>query len=114
MNRLRTLDLGPYRGREFFATIFVEPDPADSDAFTHPEDAEQWGISIHFQPDVPYEPHVEVARIDTAHGQPHFDRLFEQGQPKEWLGADYSYEDARRDLLSNWKQYADRYLDTHS
>jgi hypothetical protein len=47
MHKLRTLDLGPYRGREFFATIFVEPDPTDSDGFTVPDDAEKWGISIH-------------------------------------------------------------------
>lgn len=113
MHKLRTLDLGPYRGREFFATIFVEPNPAESDSVTVPDDVEEWGISIHFQPDEPYENHVEVARIDTAHGEPHFDKLYKQVQPKEWLGANYTYDDARRDLFSNWKHYASQYLDIH-
>ena len=36
MNRLRTRTLPPRRGRDFFATIFVEPDPADFDSFTVP------------------------------------------------------------------------------
>lgn len=112
MHKLRTLGLGPYRGREFFATVFVEPNPANRDSFTLPDDAEQWGITIHFQPDEPYDDHVEVARIDTVHGEPHFDRLFEPDQPKEWLGTEYTYEDARRDLFSNWKHYAGQYLDT--
>lgn len=112
MHKLRTLDLGPYRGREFFATIFVEPDPTDSDGFTVPDDAEKWGISIHFQPDEPYENHVEVARIDTAHGEAHFDKLFKQDQPKEWLGENYTYEDARQELFPKWKHYASQYLDS--
>ena len=77
MHKLRTLNLPPHRGRDFFATIFVEPDPAESESFTVPDDAEQWGMSIHFQPDDPYESQVGVARIDTAHGEPHFDRLYE-------------------------------------
>ena len=113
MHKLRTLTLPPHRGRDFFATIFVEPDPAESESFTVPGDAEQWGMSIHFQPDDPYESQVEVARIDTAHGEPHFDRLYEPGQRKEWLGQSYTYHDAQNDLLSNWRTYADQYFQNH-
>ena len=113
MKHLRTLNLPPHRGRDFFATIFVEPDPANSDSFTVPDDADQWGISIHFQPDNPYESHLQVARIDTEHGEPHFDRLYEPDQPKEWLGTDYTYEQARQELFSNWREYADQYLQNH-
>lgn len=61
----------------------------------------------------PYARHVEVARIDTEHGEPHFDRLFEPDQPKEWLGQGYTYADARRKLLSNWRDYADQFLENH-
>lgn len=114
MHHLRTLNLPPHRGRDFFATIFVEPDPDEYDSFTLPDDAEQWGMSIHFQPAEPYESHVEVARIDTAHGEPHFDRLYEPDQRKEWLGDDYTYDDARQVLLSNWRAYADQFFRNHS
>lgn len=71
------------------------------------------GLSVPFQPDDPYTSHVEVARIDTEHGEPHFDRLYESDQPKDWLGQDYPYEDARADLLSNWREYADQFLKNH-
>ena len=113
MHRLRTLNLPPHRGRDFFATVFVEPAPADFDSFDLSNDPEQWGMSVHFQPDDQYASQVEVARIDTAHGEPHFDRLYEPDQRKEWLGQDYAYEDARRDLLSNWREYADRFFENH-
>ena len=113
MYKLRTLNLPPHRGRDFFVTIFVEPDPSTVDSFSILGDADEWGITIHFQPDAPYESHVEVARIDTKHGEPHFDHLYESGQRKEWLGQDYTYEEARRDLLSNWREYADQYLQNH-
>lgn len=113
MHKLRTLNLPPHRGRDFFVTVFVEPDPADIDSFDLSEDADQWGISVHFQPDDPYAGHVEVARIDTQHGEPHFDRLYESTQRKEWLGQEYTYEEARRDVLSNWREYADRFFQNH-
>ncbi len=113
MHELRTLNLPPHRGRDFFVTVFVEPDPGELDSFELPDDARQWGISVHFQPDDPYASHVEVARIDTDHGEPHFDRLYESDQRKEWLGPDYSYGDARADLLSNWREYADQFFENH-
>lgn len=108
MHELRTLNLPPHRGRDFFATVFVRPDPESFEGFEMPADAEEWGITIHFQPDDPFENHVEVARIDTSHGEPHFDRLYRPLQPKDWLGQDYTYEVARRDLLSNWRLYAEQ------
>lgn len=111
MYQLRTLNLPPYRGRDFFATIFVEPDPDEFDSFSMPADAEHWGISIHFQPNDPYGSQVEVARIDTEHGEPHFDHLYEPDERKEWLGQNYTYEEARRDLLSNWREYADQFFE---
>jgi hypothetical protein len=113
MHKLRTLNLPPHRGRDFFATIFVEPDPREFDSFEIRDDAEQWGISIHFQPATPYESHVEVARIDTEHGEPHFDRLYESDQRKQWLDHDYTFQEAREDLLTNWRDYADQYLQNH-
>lgn len=77
MHKLRTLNLPPHRGRDFFATVFVEPDPERVDSFDPATDADQWSLSIHFQPDDPYASHIEVARIDTKHGEPHFDRLYD-------------------------------------
>ncbi|WP_302079957.1 DUF7718 family protein [Salinibaculum rarum] len=113
MHKLRTLNLPPHRGRDFFATVFVEPDPDNFDGFDPSADAEKWGISIHFQPDDPYASHAEVARIDTEHGEPHFDRLYEPDQRKDWLGQDFTYEDAQRELLSNWREYADQFFENH-
>ena len=113
MHKLRTLNLPPHRGRDFFATVFVEPDPDNFDGFDPLVDAEQWGIGIHFQPEDPYASHVEVVRIDTEHGEPHFDRLYEPDQQKDWLGQDYTFEDARRELLSNWREYADQFFENH-
>ncbi|MFB6293438.1 MAG: hypothetical protein ABEH60_04170 [Halonotius sp.] len=112
MHKLRTLSLPAYRGRVFFLTVFVEPDPDSVDSFSVPADAEEWGLSLHFQPDDPIESHVEVARIDTSHGEPHFDHLYASPQRKEWLGEDYTFSDARRRLLSNWRNYADAVLDS--
>lgn len=48
-----------------------------------------------------------MAPIDTEHGEPHVNHLYELGQRKERLGQDYTYEEARRELLSNWQEYAD-------
>ena len=114
MHKLRTLSLPAYRGREFFLTVFVDPDPTTVASFSVPADADQWGLSVHFQPDDHFESHVEVARIDTSHGEPHFDRLYTPTERKEWLGDDYGFEAARRDLLSNWRTYAERYFANHS
>lgn len=89
------------------------PDPTGAAPFDTETDADGWGISIHYQPDAPYESRVGVARIDTERGEPHFDRLYEPDQPNEWLGREHTYRDARETLLSNWREYADRYLRTH-
>lgn len=70
MDELRTLNLPPHRGQDFFVTILIEPDPDSLDSFSVPTDADEWGISIHFQPDTPCESHVDIARIDTTHGEP--------------------------------------------
>ncbi len=113
MDKLRTLNLPPHRGRDFFVTVFVEPDPDEFDSFEITTDADQWGMGIHFQPDDPYGSQVEVARIDTTHGEPHFDRLYKPDQPKDWLGQNYTYEQARRDLLTNWREYAEQYFQNH-
>jgi hypothetical protein len=112
MHKLRTLSLPAYRGREFFLTVFVEPDPDSLESFSMPASADEWGLSVHFQPGDPYASHVEVARIDTSHGEPHFDHLYASPQRKEWLGQSYTFADARRRLLSNWRTYADAVLDS--
>lgn len=92
--------------------IFAEPNPDDFDSFDISTDADHWGMSIHFQPD-PYASQVEVARIDTTDGEPHFDRLYEPDQPKEWLGKSYTCEQARRDLFTNWREYAEEFFQNH-
>ena len=88
MHKLRTLNLPRHRGRDFFATVFVEPDPVSFDAFDPSTDAQQWGISVHFQPEDPYASHVEIAHIDTEHGESQFHRLYDPDQGTDFHGQD--------------------------
>lgn len=55
-------------------------------------------MSIHFQPDTPYESHVDGVRNDTDHGEAHFDRLYQPDQPTEFLSQSFTFEDGRTDL----------------
>lgn len=51
----------------------------------------------------------EVARIDNkSHGAVHFDRLFEEGEPKDF-GIDWNVHEAAAHLKQNWRKYARRY-----
>jgi len=43
----------------------------------------------------------------------HIDRLYQPDQPKDWLGNSYTFADARTDLLSNWRVYADQFFQNH-
>jgi hypothetical protein len=55
--------------------------------------------------------YTEVARIDTAHGFTHFDRLYRRDQPKERV--EMSVWEAERHLEANWRRYARRYAGNH-
>lgn len=66
MYRFETIDLGAYRGGDYFLTGFVEPEPADGEDYDPDEDADEYGI-------VParstgYGPDLEIVRMDTSLG----------------------------------------------
>lgn len=89
--------LGYFEGRPYFLTVRATPSlnrPREFAAIPHYQD-----------PDTDSE--VEVARIDTAHGHVHFDKLYRRDQPKEPLNADLW--DAIGRLENNWRRYAERY-----
>lgn len=50
---------------------------------------------------------IQIARIDTAHGYTHFDRLYRRDEPKEELDLDFG--EAIELLEENWRTYASSY-----
>jgi hypothetical protein len=89
--------LGTYRGHEYLLRVRVEP------SFDAPE--EFAGVVYHRDPDAGE--NVEIARIDTAHGFTHFDRLYRRDQPKERV--DWGLWEAVRRLRENWRTYAESF-----
>lgn len=119
VHKWRSLDLGvhPTIGREAHLTVSVEPNPADhAGPFVVENDAREWCVSLHVEGRLPNESDVEVAVIDTRHGQLHLDRYFTASGPDEqdkaWLDG-WTYAEARRLLLANWEEYVDRYVANH-
>lgn len=109
MYRFATDELGEHRGRRYFLTVAVEPDPRERDDFEPYRDAEDWCVTIHYPAARPNESDTEVVRIDTRHGRPHIDKLFLPERSKEWLPARYDLAAAERRLASRWLYYAERY-----
>jgi len=73
-------------------------------------DVVKFAVTIHYY-DTDADETVEIARIDTAHGVTHFDKLFRRDQPKERL--DIAHPEAEKRLRENWRQYARSYDRTH-
>lgn len=113
MYRLTTDELGLHSGRPHFLTVAVEPDPTARDSFDPYRDSEEWCVTIHFAASLPHESDTEIARIDTCHDQPHFDRLFEPDQPKTWLPTDFTLREAEILLVNGWREYAEAYRKNH-
>lgn len=71
-------DLDEYAGRPYFLSIRGEPDLQDPDEFA---------VTLYYN-DPEQESTVEVARIDTAHGYVHLDKLYSEEEGKEPLDVD--------------------------
>lgn len=113
MHRLTTDMLGEHDGTSYFLTVAVEPTPSEFERSDPYEDAIEWCVTIHYPGSLPNESDTQVARMDTRHGQPHFDRLFEPDQPKEWLPPDFTLADAETILASRWREYAQTFHRNH-
>lgn len=89
--------LGNYEGRPYFLTVRATPNldrPREFAAVVHYRNSKT-------------DSEVEIARIDTAHGYTHFDRLYRRDQPKEPL--DVGLWEAVAQLRNNWRRYAENY-----
>lgn len=109
MHRFETIDLGEYRGANYFLTGFVEPEPMEE--FDPLTDAERYGVSVAKSGERPFESNVEIVRMDNAHGQPHLDKEYlpsNVNKPRKlWFEEGYSYRRMKRYLLANWQTFAD-------
>lgn len=113
MHRYETIDLGTYRGEEYFLVGFVEPEPTAS--YDPDEDADRYGVSVVRSRGSPLEENVEIVRMDDTHGKPHLDREYLPSDTdrnrKIWLVDGYSYRRMRRYLLANWERFAEQYTE---
>lgn len=114
MYRFESIDLGSYRGDDYFLVGFVDPDPSHHEEYDPDEDADDYGATLVRSTSHPNEENVEIVRMDTAHGRPHMDRVYlppdADLERKEWLDEGYTYERMMRYLLVNWKEFVDRYI----
>lgn len=67
-----TESLGRYEGTQYFLTVRASP------SFDRPV---AFGVVVHYD-DADADATEEIARIDTAHGYTHFDKLYRRDQPK--------------------------------
>lgn len=88
-------DLGTYQGRQYFVRLEGSPDLTNPDEFA----------AVLYYPDAASDTHVQIARIDTAHGDVHFDRLYRRDEPKD-TDVDFGPWEAFEHLRSNWRTYA--------
>lgn len=116
MHRLETIDLGTYRGSDYFLTGFVKPEPTPGAAFDPAVDAEQYGIVL--ARSSTSGTNVEIVRMDTAHGQnPHLDLIYlppAAGLDRQVdLDEYYTYDRMKRYLLTHWTDFVDGYVYYH-
>jgi hypothetical protein len=114
MYRISTIDLGSYRGDNYFLVGYVEPEPDDSDDFEPEEDAENFGWSLVQKRESPVDENVEIVGMDTCHGQPHLDKEYlppdVEAEKKVWLDDGYTFRRMKDYLLENWQKFVDAHI----
>lgn len=114
MHSFESIELGTYRGDNYFLTGFVDPEPSEGEDYDPNKDAENYGVTLARKGSDPLGENIEIVRMDTAHGQPHMDLLYlptdTDEERKEWLDDGYTYTRMKQYLLVNWKIFADRYI----
>ena len=98
---LQPYDLGTYRSRRYFLGRRAEPNE---------QAPEEFAVVVYYR-DAETKENVEVARVDTAHGYTHFDRLYRRDEKKDPV--DWTYWEAVEELIENWRRYAEQYDETH-
>ena len=94
-------ELGEYGGQVYFLSARARPD------FDAPK---EFAATVYYN-DTETESNVEIARIDTAHGRTHFDKLYRRNEPKEPLDVDFWTAIER--LEDDWRTYAASHERTH-
>lgn len=114
METFEAIDLGPYRGDDYFLVGYVDPAPSNGDAYNPKVDAENYGWSLVQKKESPLDENIEIVRLDTRHGQPHMDKeylpLDSDENSKTYLDDGYSFRRMKRFLLANWTQFADLHI----
>jgi hypothetical protein len=112
MYSFEPIDLGTYRGDNYFLKGFVEPDPSEYDDFNPDVDATGYGVTLARK--VPLGKNIEIVRMDTAHNQPHLDKEYlppeVDEEKKIWLEDDYAYSRMKKYLLTNYEYHIDQYI----
>lgn len=96
MKRFYSYRLGEYQGDVYHLTVAGEPDI---------NDVRDFSVSIHYF-DKEREQEVQIARIDTRHGDVHLDKLYREDKPRQFLPDIEQYWEAEEKLRENWRRYA--------
>ncbi|SNZ18340.1 hypothetical protein SAMN06269185_3335 [Natronoarchaeum philippinense] len=114
MNRFDSLDLGVYRGDDYFLVGYVEPAPEDGEDYDPEVDADNYGWSLVQKAESPLDENTEIVGMDTRHDRPHLDKEYlppDVGEgDKVWLDEGYEFYRMRDFLLENWQGYADLHI----
>lgn len=114
MYSIESVDLGTYRGDEYFLAGYVEPEPDEGENYDPDEDADNYGLSLVQKAESPLDERTEIVRMDTCHGTPHMDKEYlprdSDEDKKTWLDNGYTYQRMRDYLRANWKDFADLHI----
>jgi hypothetical protein len=101
MTQEQSYELGRYRGDTYSMAIRGDPD------LTDPAD---FAVVVYYRDSTRGET-VEVARIDTADGFTHIDRLYRRDEPKDPV--DMDVWEAVEHFFENWRTYAEEHAKAH-
>jgi hypothetical protein len=89
--------LGEYEGDIYYINVARQPGSRD-----------EWCVSVVRSESAA---NTNVVRIDTDHGEPHLDKpwLPPAQRNKDWLGSDFTVDDAIDHFTEEWRVYAWRY-----
>jgi hypothetical protein len=114
VHSIEKIDLGTYRGDDYFLTGFVEPEPEDGEAYDPDVDADGYGVSLAQSGSGPLEDNTEVVVLDTRHMGPHLDKRYlppdADEEAKVEPSDEWDYSRMRQFLLTNWKEFVDCHL----
>lgn len=114
MYSIESIDLGTYRGDEYFLVGYVEPEPEQGEDYDPDRDAENYGVSLVQTGVGLIEENAEIARMDTYHGQPHLDKEYlppdADEAEKVLLEEGYTIDQMKRYFLENWQSFADQQI----